>query len=765
MDDQTGRARNGYWIAALVLVASAARAEALEVGPPLNLGVDIDGGVSVVRPLPSGRMVIGGAFERVRGLGSEGIALLEPDGTGVPGFLPNCRGLASTVAPPSCGISTIVPAQDGSLIVAGSFAGFGPVNRERIAKLHAETGAADPTWNPFAWIAAAPIVDVAVFDGKVVLVLGGASARVATVALDGAGLPIPGSPTIPLPGHSATLAPPNHLYFATGPSNAQRVRRLRLDTGAIDPDWSSREFQSVEAIAWDPASQSVVVAGSEPFAGSLLGRLLIRVGNAAGAPEWAGWNPFQFTVSRFRRLLVAGDAVFADACDSGSINCAIRRLSLAGNGQFDPGYSGSVPFGYQSLAAVDASGRALLIISNNGLPSPSSDGSRLVRLTEPGALDPSFRPRIRTDAGVALLAPSRSGDVVLHGFFTWVGDARGDKFLRLRGDNDQLAEWRPFGPTCESSVCESTTAIAADARNNVFIATSLFNDSFDTSPPSLRRFQPEGEAPESWHPARVIGTYSGEDARIHALVVDDANGWLYIGGRFEGDVCGQPRRNLARVTLAAPCRADPAWQPDPDGTVESLLLDGQGRLVAGGAFRNIAGQPVNNLARFDGAVLDAGWRPLESGIGVLSVPKLAATPGYVFAEVRQSLPGSTPSAGLLRFSIETTPAPTTWSPPPAQQIDVLVAATGGRLLAVRRGVMPQPFGTPVDRIEVFDAAGSGAPSATLALAAGQRISAAALRRDGGVLVGGRFDRIGTVERTTLATLYLDPLVLFASSFE
>lgn len=755
------RANVGAFVLALFIGPAA---QGIELGPPIQHDVTRNGSVGAVLPLPSGRIILGGSFNRVRGVRSDGLAAVDVEGFGVSGFAPDCRGAATSWGPPACQVGLIVSASDGSLIAGGSFVGFGNVPRTRLVKLDAVSGAVDPSWAPFAHIAEAPIAAIASFDGRVVMALGGSTPRIVTVTVDGVGLPAPGTLTIPWSGSLPTFAPPNHVYFVQGPLDQQRVHRLRLDTGTIDPSWRSREFRFVETMAWDPASASLLVGGSEPFSAGLPGRLLVRISAADGAPEWIGWNPFNFELTRYRRLLVSGNAVFADACGRNFFPCTVRRIPLGGNGEADSTYAGSLPFGFLPMLAVDVEGRVFLDPGFSNGPSPSPDGSQLVRLTSTGVIDASFRPRVRADSGVALLAASRSGDTVLFGGFPWAGDLPGDKFLRLRADSDRLADWRPGGPTCESSVCDSTTAIAADSGNRTFIATKLFTDDSSPSPPSLRRYHPEGEPLESWHPARLIGTYDGADARIHTLLVDDANGWLYIGGRFEGDVCGQPRRNLARVSLAAPCRADPTWQPDPDATVESLLLDAQGRLVVGGAFRTLAGQSIAHLARFDGALLDTAWRPLAHGLGVLSIPKLAATPDHVFAEFRQSLPGSTPTTGLLRFTTDSG-ATGNWSPPPAEHIDVLLGATAGRLFAVRRGVIPRPFATPVDRIEVFDAAGDGTPRDTLLLAPGQRIHAAALRADGSILVGGLFDRIGSAERTMLATLHLDPFRLFASSFE
>ena len=721
--------------------------------------------MSTVLPLPSGRLVVAGSFTQVRGVRSDGIALLEPDGRGVATFQPDCRGVPTGESLPRCGIGRMVLGTDGSILVAGGFHAFGSVQRAGLAKLDPDTGIVDPAWNPFAAIAPAPVFGLSIVGDRVLLLLGGTTQRLVSVSLDGAGLPTPGFVTFALPGTHWVVGGPEHVYFAQGPTDAQRVQRVRLATGEIDPDWRSREFNRIEAIAWDPVGNSVLIAGVEPFAGGLLGRLLVRVGAGLGAPEWPGWNVFQFQVSRYLGLQTVGGSLFAHACRADFFTCPAAALSAVGQWPAGSGLPGLLPLGFLGIAGIDATGRAYLQINPFNYASPSADGSRLARLTSDGLLDADFRPRIRSDAGIARLAASRSGDIVLQGFFRWVDDLPADKFLRLRAVDDRLTDWRPFGPTCEPSVCESTTAIAVDAGNHTFIATRFFSDDSSLAPPSLRRYQPEGAPLEAWHAGRLIGTYAGGDARIDALVIDDANGWLYLGGRFEGDVCGQPRRNLARVTLAAPCRADPAWQPDPDGVVASLAIDGNGRLVVGGEFRVIAGQPLAHLVRFDAGVLDTGWQPVQPGLAAITIPKLATTRNHVFAEVEQTLPGSLPTRGLLRFDSDSTPIGPTWNPPPAARIDLLLATPGGQLFAVRRGVVPSPFASPIDRIEVFDPAGAGTPRAAINISSDQRILAAAPRADGGLLLGGVFNRIGSAARTNLASVYAEPVTIFAASFE
>ena len=98
------------------------------------------------------------------------------------------------------------------------------------------------------------------------------------------------------------------------------------------------------------------------------------------------------------------------------------------------------------------------------------------------------------------------------------------------------------------------------------------------------------------------------DGEVQTLLVD--GDWLYVGGEFEG-AGAAPVANLARVSLTGAGDADPAWTPAPDGMVYALARSGS-HLVIGGGFQLVRGLEQAFLARVDphgGGEVDETWRP------------------------------------------------------------------------------------------------------------------------------------------------------------
>jgi len=61
---------------------------------------------------------------------------------------------------------------------------------------------------------------------------------------------------------------------------------------------------------------------------------------------------------------------------------------------------------------------------------------------------------------------------------------------------------------------------------------------------------------------------------VRAVAPDGRGGW-FLGGDFTS-VCGQSRRDIAQVDAAGNLTA---WNPNPDGAVNSLLVTGGRRLL------------------------------------------------------------------------------------------------------------------------------------------------------------------------------------------
>lgn len=110
------------------------------------------------------------------------------------------------------------------------------------------------------------------------------------------------------------------------------------------------------------------------------------------------------------------------------------------------------------------------------------------------------------------------------------------------------------------------------------------------------------QTPDSFDPKVAVGMYSG----IYALAVQ-ADGKILVGGEFFG-MGGQPRANIAR--LNGDGTLDESFNPGAGGVVWSLAVQPDGKILVGGNFTMLGGQPRSFVGRLKGdGMLDSGFNP------------------------------------------------------------------------------------------------------------------------------------------------------------
>ena len=164
-------------------------------------------------------------------------------------------------------------------------------------------------------------------------------------------------------------------------------------------------------------------------------------------------------------------------------------------------------------------------------------------------------------------------------------DGRLDQTLNLStvGDYILATAVQPDGKTL---IGGSFTTVLGVARNNI------------------ARVNTDGTLDAGFNP-NANGT-------VFAIVVQ-ADGKILAGGSFSGasSIGGQTRNNIARLD-ATTGLAD-TWNPNADDTVNAIALQADGKIVAGGIFITIGGQPRNRIARLDATAGAADtWNPNAS---------------------------------------------------------------------------------------------------------------------------------------------------------
>ena len=307
-----------------------------------------------------------------------------------------------------------------------------------------------------------------------------------------------------------------------------------------------------------------------------------------------------------------------------------------------------------------------------------------------------------------------------------------------------------------SNAVISSVAIQPDGKLLLVGAFSRVNGHPRTT---LARLQQDGQVEESF------GRDLHFDGSVISLVIQP-DGRIVVGGAFE-HINGERRPFIAR--LLPDGSVDTSFQPNGGPTsdwtviIETLALQSDGKILMGGFFKKVDGQPMLNLARLnpDGTFdptfkLKAGasgpvWRIRQQPDGKIVV-------GGVFDTL-----GNRASKKLARLNADGSNDPTFRPPNPNADVNDFVCLPDGRLLVSgnftsiasqnRRFVTLLKADGTVD--SSFDL-GTG-PDRFLGNEAGPGAEATPLLADGTLYLSGPFQHINGLSAPSLVRLNLGPL--------
>jgi uncharacterized delta-60 repeat protein len=710
--------------------------------------------VGVVVVQPDGKTLIGGGFTSLQPNGGlavtrNRIARLNPDGTLDVACDPNANGR----------IFAIALQGDGKILVGGDFTNIGGQTRNYIARLDPTTGLAD-SLNPNA---NSPVNSITLQpDGKILVGGGfitiGGQPRSRIARLDPTtGLADSFDPSannyvysfvvqsdgkILVGGQFTTLSP-------NGGATVTRNRIARLNpSGTLDTAFNpnatgvgaSGEIYSIAV----QADGKILVVGGFISIGGQTRYNIARLDSTTGLADSFDPNPGQNGIVRSiavradGKILVGGDFTSI----GGQPRKAIARLDpntgLADSLDSNLGNTGNTATSVYGIA-LQADGK----IWAGGTFDLASGQSRkqVARLETDGRLDRTLN--LSMDGSVLAIAVQPGGKTVIGGDFTTVLGVSRNNIARLNTDGT-------LDPAFNPNIDDAVESIVVQMDGKILVGGAFITVGGQTRNRIARLDATTGSA-DSFDPNANDTVYSVEM---------QADGKILAGGAFTALAPNGgalvTRNHIARLD-AASGSAD-SFDPNASGTIQSIAVQADGKILAGGFFNSIGGQPRNYIARLNPTTgLADSFNPNATSQvqsiavqadGKILVGGLFQGPNSIGGQTRNYIARLNPTTGLAD----------SFNPNATSQVQSIAVQADGKILVGGLFQGPNSIGGQtrnyIARLDpTTGLADSFDPNAD------QSVYSIAVQTDGKISAGGFFAGIGGQPRAGFARLTNDTAAL------
>jgi uncharacterized delta-60 repeat protein len=419
---------------------------------------------------------------------------------------------------------------------------------------------------------------------------------------------------------------------------------------------------------------------------------------------------------------------------------------------FDPNVDGPV-----YAMATQADGKTLIagLFNNVG----GNARANIARLNVDGSLDLSFNPT--ANGKIMSIALQSDGKILIGGYFTSLQPNLGatttrNRVARLNADGTVDSTFDPnlggaLGPGVEAVLLQSDGKVVL---GGTFTSAQPNGAATATTRNRLARFNANGTLDTGFDP-NVSGTV--------LTLAQQTDGNIIVGGGFttlqpNGAATATTRNHLAR--LYADGSLDPVYDPNTNNGVTKVVIQPDGRVVAGGYFITVSpngaggATTANRLARFNpDGTLDATFIPLING-AVLSLVlqsdgSIVLGGGFTAVQATQrNFVARLSSSGNVDLAFD---------PSPNNTVNVLVQQSDGSILlgGSFTQLRPDRVATALTRNRVARVGPNGNLDTDFNPDTNGRVLALVVQSDGKALVGGSFTSISGVTRNYFARLNTD----------
>ena len=537
-------------------------------------------------------------------------------------------------------------------------------------------------------------------------------------------------------------------------------RPMPAQAAFTDPGFDPTPSNFVYAILAQPDGKTLVGGAFSSIAGSSAHQRISRF-NPDGSLD-SSFTPDRVGV--VRAIALQNDGKILLGMDANNLSPSVTRLNA--DGSLDADFTAPVIRWNTNLGTVDAvliQADGKIVIGGRFSEVAGQQRQNIARLNADGSLDTGFDPA--ANGRVRALAVQADGKILAGGDFTELAGQPRTNIARLNADGSLEINY----PVTPNIITDAVYAIVVQPDGKV-LAGGAFGG-------GLRRFNTDGTTDFSFvgtadrsvsaialqADGRVVvggsfnrinnrnrmfiarltadgawdGTFNpGANSAVFAVAAQ-ADGQVWAGGMFT-QLGGVARRYLGRSLPTAPMpQPDPNFNPTVNNVVNSLALQADGKIVLGGTFTEVAGQPRSRVARLnaDGS-LDDSFVPGEGNFNVNAVA--VQTDGKILVGGNFTQIGGAARSAIGRLNADGTLDesfnPGVLNGSTSGQVRALTVQADGKILV--GGIFTEIARQPRFNLARLNADGS--VDADFTPSADSIVEVFALQPDGKILVGGAF---------------------------
>ncbi|MWB93616.1 calcium-binding protein [Flavobacterium sp. GA093] len=547
-----------------------------------------------------GKIILGGTFTSFNGQPQNHIVRLNPDGS-IDNTFNTGSGFDDKV-------TSMALQSDGKILIVGTFLNYNGISANRIIRLNPD-GSKDSEFSSGLGLSNNTVYTVAVDETGNIMIGGSFTGNYNGNPLNRLLFLKPDGTLIPDfdigdgPASGSVLAIAKGLdgsWFLEGSftvfdnQNQGRLAKINTD-GSLDIGFLSSDvgFNNSVFKVLSLADNGKMVFGSfTKFNGSPVYRIARLTNDGKLDTSYnlnkSGANNFIKTaVQQLDGQLVLGGnfTIYNDV-----ICNRIARIDSNGN----PDVSFNVGSGFNNqVYALELQSDQKIIVGGNFTKFNEVNVGRIARLMPDGSMDETFNAGIGADAIVESILVQPDGKILIGGKFETFNGVLSPRLIRLNQDGTIDSSF-----SVGAGFDKNVYSIALQSDGKIIVGGSFLNYN-NIAQKRIVRLLPDGSLDITFN----TGTgFSKGDVRTILIQPDDR---ALLGGTFSGNYNGVPALRMIRLLSSG--EKDTTFDAGLNGTLFTMALSSDHRLIIGGNFNSVSGIAKHRIARLSLCTNSSVW--------------------------------------------------------------------------------------------------------------------------------------------------------------